>query len=89
MWTVKTVRVGTEPVDKSNPTGDMTDLTKITATHTETDNIYHLKARMGTPAYRLSAWDNIFNQHEEKTKPPPEDPLADEGVEYLNAKEAK
>ncbi len=86
-WTVKTELVGTEPVDKENPTGDMTDLTKITATHIETGEVYLLKARMGTDAYKKAAWDDIFVQHEERIKSL-SDVLAAEGVTCLNAKEA-
>ena len=85
MWTVKTELVGTEPVDKDNPTGNMTDLTKITATHDETGQTYHLKARMGTAAYKKAAWDNIWNQHKERTKVV-SDPLADEGKNNLEGR---
>lgn len=85
MWTVKTELVGTEPVDKNNPTGDMTDLTKITATHVETGQTYQLKARMGTPAYKKAAWDNIWNQHKERNKVV-EDKLGDEGKANLEGR---
>lgn len=86
MWDVKTEFVGTEPVDKEKPTGDMTELTKITATHVETGQTYQLKARMGTEAYKKAAWDNIWNQHVERTKTV-SDPLADEGKANLEARE--
>ena len=86
-WEIKREIVGTEPVDKKKPDGAMTELSKITATHIETGQTYHLKARMGTEAYKKAAWDNIFNQHTERTKEDVSDPVADEGVVYLNAKE--
>lgn len=76
-WDVKTELVGTEPVDENNPTGDMTELTKITATHVETGQTYKLKARMGTDAYKKAAKDNIWNQHLERTKAV-DDELGDE-----------
>lgn len=75
-WSVKTEFIGTEPVDKLLPEGDMTELRKITATHVETGNTYQLKTRMGTEAYKKGAMENINNQHIERTKPPEEDPFA-------------
>ena len=85
-WEIKTEFIGTETVDKEKPDGDMTELRKITATHVETGQTYQLKARMGTEEYKKAAWDNIFNQHAERTKVV-SDSVADEGVAYLNAKE--
>ena len=87
-WSVKTELKSTEPVDEKLPDGDMTDLTKITATHIETSQTYFLKARMGTDVCKKAAWDNIYAQHEERTKVV-SDALAEEGVGILNAKEAK
>ena len=75
-WDVKTEFIGTELVDSLIPDGDMTELRKITATHVETGQTYHLKARMGTDAYKEEAMENINNQHIERTKPPAEDPFA-------------
>ena len=86
-WKIEREIVGTEPVNKKKPDGDMTELSKITATHIETEQTYHLKARMGTAAYKKAAWDNIFNQHIERTKEAPSDEVVDEGVKYLNEKE--
>ena len=86
-WKIKREIVGTEPIDKKKLDGDMTELSKITATHIETGQTYFLKARMGTPSYKKVAWDNIFNQHTERTKDVESDSVAEEGVKYLNEKE--
>lgn len=88
-WKIEREIVSSIPVDSKFPDGDMTELSKITATHVETGNLYSLKARMGTAVDRKMAWDNIFAQHEKRTKPPVEDPVVVEGVNYLTAKEAK
>lgn len=86
-WDVKTEFVGTEPVDKALPDGDMTELRKITATHVETGQTYHLKARMGTDAYKKAAMENINAQHIERTKTPETDPFADYLKTELEKKE--
>lgn len=87
-WNVKTEFVGTELVDKELPDGDMTELRKITATHVETGEVYQLKARMGTEAYKKAAMEDINNQHIERTKIPPTDPFADYLKTELEKKEA-
>lgn len=86
-WNIKTEFVGTEPVDKKFPEGDMTELTKITATHVETGNTYYLKARMGTKAYKEMTMDNIYSQHVERIKPLAVDELADEIKKGLEERE--
>jgi len=86
-WKIERELISTELVDKKLPDGDMTELSKITATHIETGEVYHLKARLGTEADKKAAWDNIYAQHEERTKPPAADPIAAEGKIYLDAKE--
>jgi len=35
-WKIERELIGTEPVDSKLPAGDMTELSKITATHIET-----------------------------------------------------
>lgn len=86
-WKIERELISTEPVDPKSLEGDMTELSKITATHIETGGVYHLKARMGTEADKKAAWDNIYAQHIERTKLPAIDPIASEGVVYLDIKE--
>ncbi len=57
-WELKTELIGSEPVDIADPEGDKTELTEITATHIETKEVYHLKARMGTEAYKKAGNGN-------------------------------
>ena len=86
-WKIERELISTEPVDSKLPAGDMTELSKITATHIETGHVYTIKARMGTEEDKKAAWDNIYAQHTERTKPPVSDPIAAEGAEYLDKKE--
>ena len=86
-WKIERELISTEPVDPKSLDGDMTELSKITATHIGTGEVYHLKARMGTDADKKAAWDNIYAQHIERTKVPAADPVAAEGVVYLDKKE--
>ena len=86
-WKIERELISTEPVDSKLPAGDMTELSKITATHIETGEVYNLKHRMGTEADKKAAWDNIYAQHEERTKAAPADLIANEGVAYLDKKE--
>jgi len=84
-WKIERELISTEPVDSKLPAGDMTELSKITATHIETGQVYQIKARMGTEADKKAAWDQIFAMHTERTKVV-SDPIADEGVAYLDSK---
>ena len=86
-WKIERELISTERVDPKSLEGDMTELSKITATHIETGGVYHLKARMGTEADKKAAWDNIYAQLIERTKLPAIDPIASEGVVYLDKKE--